>query len=413
MSGYIPGQGRKKPLNNLEAPVKPDIRKGPPRFVWTRKYWKVDTGRTQAQVEHTPLQDAAILYQSRDYNKQHAYGKHASYNVFVNQEFRPPLIERDDILPLSRLPRPVVTDARINPGTAFSSGNNAFADQQNMIQGIEKFITNRVKEGQIRPTFFSPIDMPLDNSNLPDLSQKLPSTSASANFNFPTMDADPGNRDLILPYKQLHTSATAGISPIRLDSHNSQRDLELSYTNPQVSVSSGGNNLYTISSIEGFTPIELDYVSPQISAIATPNYRDLTKKNNIEFELREKGPQVSASSGFTTLPESDVTPIEYDLETKIAGTQPAFAYTKGASTFDDKSAKISVRGSEEKMGKRLDTYSYSVPNNSGLKTDLRNIPEFRKKVASLEGYTPSIPQSSIPRAGISTPSHKTKVRKDN
>jgi hypothetical protein len=199
MSGYIPGQGRKKPLNNLEAPVKPDIRKGPPRFVWTRKYWKVDTGRTQAQVEHTPLQDAAILYQSRDYNKQHAYGKHASYNVFVNQEFRPPLIERDDILPLSRLPRPVVTDARINPGTAFSSGNNAFADQQNMIQGIEKFITNRVKEGQIRPTFFSPIDMPLDNSNLPDLSQKLPSTSASANFNFPTMDADPGNRDLILP----------------------------------------------------------------------------------------------------------------------------------------------------------------------------------------------------------------------
>ena len=73
----MPGNGLKKPLNMLQGPVYPDIRKAPPRFVWSRKHWNVDTGQTLKQVEDIPqFFDSTVLFQSRDYNSQHAYGNY-------------------------------------------------------------------------------------------------------------------------------------------------------------------------------------------------------------------------------------------------------------------------------------------------------------------------------------------------
>jgi hypothetical protein len=417
MSGYIPGQGRKRPLNNLESPQYPDIRKGPPRFIWTKKFWQVDTGRTMAEVEHTPLQDYAILYQSYDYGKQHLYGRHPTYNVFVNKEFRPPLIERDDILPLSRLPRPVVTDARINPGTAFASGNSAFEGQQNMIQGIEKYISNRVKEGQIRPTFFNPIEMPADNSILPDLETKLPMTSASASFKFPGIgQVQP--RDMELPYKQFHPSVIADVTPINIDTRSAMRDLDLRYNQPQVSASAASSAVAHMQPglVESFSPIELDYTNPQVSASSVPMYKNTSKLTPVDLDLQYQSPQVSASAGYHTHTNQELTPINFDLDTKIEGSQPAVAYAKGVRKFDDASSRISMDGDVAKLGRKLDAQPYVVPITSQPATqamDDRNMPEFRRKVASLERYIPATAQGHVPRAGITDPNQKIKIRKNH
>ncbi len=60
----------KKPLNAIEVPTFPDIKKGPPRFQWSRKFWQADPGATLRDTEpFTQFYENAILVQSRDYNK--------------------------------------------------------------------------------------------------------------------------------------------------------------------------------------------------------------------------------------------------------------------------------------------------------------------------------------------------------
>ena len=86
---YTPGSGMKKPLNMLEGPVYPDIRRKLPDFKWTRKHWTVDAGATMKGVEPmTQMYENAVLTQARDYN-QTIYGK-SSHREIVNAEFRPP-----------------------------------------------------------------------------------------------------------------------------------------------------------------------------------------------------------------------------------------------------------------------------------------------------------------------------------
>lgn len=216
MSGYIPGAGLKKSLNLIETPIYPDIKKAPPRFLWTKKNWHVDTGRTVMEIEHnSQLNENAILFQSYDYNSQHLYGKRPTYDVFVNKEFRPPLQDRDDFLPLSRIPRPPVVP-RINPGTANPSGNNPFEEQNFRMPGVDKHISDRVKHGDIRPTFFAPLEMPTDNSVLPDLEMKLPPTSASAGYAYPTI-AKVQPMQTVTRYKDIHSTEEYEKTPITID----------------------------------------------------------------------------------------------------------------------------------------------------------------------------------------------------
>lgn len=421
MSSYFPGRGLKKPTNMLETPIFPDIKKGPPRFIWTKKHWVVDPGRTMTEVEHVPqLQEAAVLYQSYDYNSQHAYGKRPNYTAFVNKEFRPPLIERDDIMPLSRIPRPVAIP-RINPGGAHASGNNAFADQNIDIPQVEKYLTNRVKEGQIQPTFFCPMDSPVDNSTLPDLKNKLPSYSAGAGFKFPTVGEINSYQDLNYTkgYKKFHPETDAGLTPVTIDAPNSSgmEGMILEYNNPQISDVAGINNFGSnmIGLDTSSSNIELNYTKPQTSAWAGINSIRTFDQQRDDLSLEYKRPTYSVSSGRNTFAPTTLTPVEFDLDEKIEGKVPKDAGMNMTHIIAWSPEQADSKIDKNKVYDVKPDVSYIVPRNTRYTThnELESAePKFRQKVNALSQYQPQVHQSYIPRSGISTPDLKLKIRKD-
>jgi len=411
----------KKPMNVIEAPEYPDIRKAPPRFVWTKKHWTVDTGRTMAEIEHIPqLQEAAILYQSYDYGSQHLYGKRPTYTAFVNKEFRPPLIEMEDIMPLSRIPRPVVVP-RINPGGAHASGNSTFAEQNINLPGVEKYLTDRVKVGELRPTFFCPIDMPQDNSVLPDLEVKMPPISGMAGYKFPSAidsrsQSLQQSSDMKLDYKKFNPSVATSITPVKLDARDGRQDsIKLDYNTPQVSATAGTRGM----SIEGFTPVDLslDYHTPQVSATAGYNSRPGTGvtfiPENID-ELDYKQPMVSGFAGYNTPGTissiESTTPVDIHLEKKIEGSTPSSASRNYINIWNPDQTQID----NDKITEERRKISYVVPHSNPYGVDSMpqssQQPHFRSKATSLN-YAPQITQSYIPRQGISTPQVKVKSKR--
>lgn len=421
MSSYIPGSGLKKPLNMLENPVQPGIKKGPPRFVWSRKHWTVDTGETMKQVEHIPqMQENAVLFQSRDYNSQHAYGNYPKYNKgqFVNLEFRPPPQDRDDILPLSRIPRPVVVP-RINPGGAFSSGGSTFSQQNMGLSQVEKYITDRVKEGEIRPTFFAPISMPEDNSILPDLELKMPAVSAGAGFKFPNAAnngtiEDDGRRYAFLDYNRTPVSAVAGYnSSFKQDAFDARSNLVFDYSRPQVSATAG----VAAKDFVGLTPIDMDleYNRPQVSAISherftmTPGLTPVDMMMDFEYNR----PQVAATSGRNTHTVYDG---QSSVDHLIRGNGEHLDYQAvGADAgsnmtpiYNMEQSERQIRGGVERnMTDRKANVSYIVPANTyyeAQNTVSSATPAYRGKASSLSKHHGSFStQGHIRRAGIDQP----------
>ena len=293
-------------------------------------------------VQHVPqLQEAAVLFQSRDYNSQHAYGKFPKYTTFVNKEFRPPMQDRDDFLPLSRIPRPVIMP-RINPGGAFSSGGSAFSEQNMGISQVEKFLTDRVKPGEIRPTFFAPISMPDDNSILPDLETTLPPTSASAGFRFPSgghtadLAADSRN-DMSLRYKSKPVAATSSTTPLTsFNGFDARQNLEFDYNRPQISVTAGKAS----KAVAGMTPVDLEfeYNRPQVAATSREHFAAAGLTPVDYVELFDNRPSVSAGAGFSpnvisTL-NNGMTSTDILLEKKIENTQDNFSTPTHRAIYD-------------------------------------------------------------------------------
>lgn len=407
-------RGQKSPLNQLEAPIFPDIKKGPPRFKWSRKNWKVDTGRTMAEVEHVPqLQEAAVLFQSRDYNSQHAYGKFPKYTTFVNKEFRPPMQDRDDFLPLSRIPRPTIVP-RINPGGAFSGGGSVYSEQNNSMPQVEKYLTDRVKEGEIRPTFFAPMSMPEDNSILPDLETTLPSTSASAGFKFPSggstadLSQHSGN-DIHLEYKSKPVAGVSGTTPLTsFNGFDARSELELDYNRPQTSAYAGqsARNLGNIDSIE----YDLDYNRPQVSASSRERFGAVSGLTPIDMELFDKTPSVSASAGFnpqkiSTL-NNGMTSTDILLDKKIENLQDNFATPTHQAIYDQNARGVEFSNARVLTdAKSVNSYSYAAPKNTVYQT--RNIGDrdtfIHQKPKAIGAQHGFQTQGHIRRAGIDTP----------
>ena len=254
---YYPGAGVKKPLNIIEGPMFPDIKQTLPRFVDAKKHWTVDTGATILDTGHLDQTlNGAILAQSRSYN-QSVYGQSSSKDV-VNKNFRPPLLSQDDFLPLSRQPRKIVVP-RINP----SGVADSFFSQNNRPGEIDSYLTDRIKSGEWRPTFFAPITFPNDsNAIVPDLELTLPHYSATAGVNTPVrVDAPPQIpvRPLVPDGREEFTLLLdSGVNiPLTLDG-DVVRDFNRSLNRPHYSAGAGVNTPTTIDMKTPLTYLELN-----------------------------------------------------------------------------------------------------------------------------------------------------------
>lgn len=295
----VTSRGLKKPRNTIVNPIKPDIKKGPPRFVWSRKHWQVDVGATLRDAEpYTQFIEDAVLAQSRDYNKT-VYGQ-SSHKDIVNAEFRPPLTNYyEDRGPLNRVPTKIhAIVPRANPGTAgHDGGTSGYTAKNQRPNNIESALTDRVSTGETRPTFYAPIAGPTDNSVLPDLEMKLPSVSVNAGWEF---TYDPG---MEYQFKELddHLGATpihTGVeTQVTFDAPTPLQNLHLQNNRPMVSASAGMNNplqLDADSSLQnihldshlGATPLQV--INPAVEGFSTP-----IEGSDVSQYLQDGNPAVS------------------------------------------------------------------------------------------------------------------------
>lgn len=393
---FIPGSGFKKPLNQLETPVYPDIRKGAPRFQWSGKYWKVDEGRTMLentqQIPHNLID--TILVQNRDYNRQIAYGK-SSHRDVVNLEFRPPLQDRDDFIALSRQPRYTVVP-RINPQTANDSNTNGFVTQNSSVPELDGFLEERIVSPSWIDSYCAPTPLVslTDNAIMPDLEIKLEPISASAGFNYNIFQ----NNDrpyVILDYEQVNPPLEAGgYIPITIEGYNGMSDINLNEKRPHVSASSGiGQTMLT--DIHGMvSEIELESINPQVSASSGYNTGISSGLDNKEYSLNNNRPNVSVSSGQTSqYRPMTQTPIEFDLDEKLHA-QPRI---NPESMYKTRNNDISVKTVDKNPN-----YSYMVESNTLYRQDNERTGQItaqEKKYAQsrYHGYNNN---TIVPRTGI-------------
>lgn len=331
--------GIKRPLNQLEGPVYPDIRKAPDRWQDAGKYWKVDVGSIIRNNELYADQNMAaggVLVQSRDYNKQIFGGASSYQEKIVN--FRPPLINYyDDICPQHMVPATTrVIPTRINPTTVVDGGTSAYlADNIHNVETGKYILENKVNcaSGGQAGQFFR-IDNAIDNSILPDLETKLPEYSLSSGYysnykdsiqnliNAESVEIDyeqlrapgmsgyqtdyrtmqeTGLENFALPERNPSVFADAGTNYVFKDFNFDSTLPDLQIKLPEVGMDAGYNpSFYQSSNIEE-TPINLEEKMPQVSATAGYNPTNFYQASNIEetpINLEEKMPRVYVGSGY-------------------------------------------------------------------------------------------------------------------
>ena len=458
----------KKPLNMLEVPVMPDIKAAPPRFVDSKKFWQVDAGAVMRDVEpYTQFFENAILAQSRDYNKT-VYGQ-SSHRDIVNAEFRPPIQSPyEDFGPITRIPCTInAIIPHINPGTADETGGTSgYAARNQRPSDIEGSLTDRLKDnGGWRPTFYAPIEMPEDNSVLPDLETKLPPMSIQAGWNIPYQNYElQPPADINLKEKVSSRIDTGYTSSLMVEGQSSLENYQAKLKRPTYAATSGASTIFTTtdnSNLERFqfdsktpnysldsgkytsftydtphteknlqktlpyyaidagkttfstfdTPVQeynLQYKSPQISAssgLTTQVTFDAPAQN---YNLQYNGPQVSASSGMTTQVTFDA---PQDLDQQTLNREMNIGYTPitinniGSEDFTPvNNTEMSTKGY---ITDKRPSYSYSVPQEVPTyrtQNEKTYRPHFVEKLMPEKTYG-NISQSSgyIPRAGIEAP----------
>ena len=367
---YFPGAGVKKPLNIIEGPMFPDIKQTLPRFVNAGKHWTVDTGATILDTGHLDQTlNGAILAQSRSYN-QTVYGQSSSKDV-VNKNFRPPLLSQDDFLPLSRQPRKIVVP-RINP----SGVADSYFTQNNRPGEIDSYLTDRVKQGEWRPTFFAPITFPNDsNAIVPDLELTLPHYTASAGINTPAkFDAPPQMPVLVGGREEFTLLLDSGVNiPVALDG-DVVHDFDLPLKRPHYKAGARMN-----------TPVTLDMETPLS-----------------HLELQENRPRYATDARMNTLLQLDMeTPLtKLELHTQV---DSKLFSNPGSAVFDGHDYTTGESSQLDKVGDTLPQVSYivppttsvTVPNNRSMPYSFTGLRE--KVEPDTSSYTSA---SSIPRSGI-------------
>ena len=379
---YYPGAGQKKPHNVIQGPIYPDIKRDPSGstgrtghlgFTWSRKHWNVDAGATLRDLEHNrQAYEHAVLAQSRAYNSQTRYGV-SSHREAVNKNFRPPLVTVEDTEPLSRLRR-FITVPRVNPGTADNESSLGFATQNQRPTGIPGHLTDRVKKGEWRPTFFCPVDGPLDNSVLPDLELTLPAHEARAGVNNPIQIDGEVKHVEDFAYTQPQGSVTAGTNvPLRMDGDQPLQHLVLDSKRPETWSHAGIN-----------TPIHIDGEQRQ------------------QLDLPYNRPQGTTTAGMNTpLTISSRDPREFQLEFNV---KPDMQITTNPSAeWMDINAQEATPDQVSKVQYTLPQVSYTVPASTGYahenhRSTADSIHRYYRQ--KLNGFGPYHTKGHIPRKGV-------------
>lgn len=321
MTHYSPGVGIKKPMNMIENPVYPDIKQGPPRFVWSKKHWKVDAGATLRDLEaQTSLYDHAVLAQSSDYNKT-VYGQ-SSHRDIVNAEFRPPIQSPyEDFHALSRTPATIhAIQPRINPGTANDTGGtNGFSARNERPSNIEANITDRLKDANgWRPTYYAPIENPEDNSVLPDLEIKLPPVSAQSGWNIP-FEKLPEEPIINLKQKIFLKDHAGYQSQFNYDGKSTLESFETKRNMPITPVTSGTTTNFQHTDFSRFENFEFNPKTPFYSLDSGKTTTFTTNNDERHYEFKKNTPYISVDSGKNTfvMLDGENNNNHYDLEYKI------------------------------------------------------------------------------------------------
>ena len=270
-------------------------------------------------------------------------------------------------------------------------------------------MTDRVTSGNWRPTFYCPIEIPQDNSVLPDLELTIPSVSGSAGFLYPTFDAP--LQEVLLDHEQLLPQLDAGITTrVRLDGTSGMEDLHLHHNRPQVSAHAGVNTPLKIDGpLEMETRLDFDYNRPQVSAHAgmnTPLKIDgpLEMETKLDFDYNR--PQVSAHAGMNTPLKLDgPIPTEEDLEFETQLEAPMTVVNPGIEG-GYKTRMEMDRSPEEYIHEGNPRYSYVVPATSPAyraQNEMTYQPQFKEKFQPLKHYGLISHASAIPRSGLSKP----------
>jgi len=435
--------GLKKPLNMLESPVYPDIKKGPPRFVWSRKHWTVDEGATLMSTEpFNQMIEHAVLAQSRDYNKT-VYGQ-SSFRDIVNAEFRPPLISYyEDIGPLTRVPTKIQAIVpRINPGTADNIGTAGYTAKNERLSNIEKSLIDRVKKGDARPTFYAPYEMPLDNSVLPDLEVKLPAISLNAGWTF-NYRAGLSEKEIELKEKLSYIPIKPGFEPIlKITGKSDLENYQAKQNLPSISAASGMNNPFFINNTEQ-QYYDFKHTLPQHSTSAGMNtpMQSYNMETNVDYDFKHNLPQYSTSAGMNTPMhsynmETNVDTLEYNIPQVAAssGMETIYRYTDQTPIVNNLSEKLtsvpifianpdlsenyqvdlsSMSDVGEKyMNQKYFNYSVSAGKEDSYKEQnvLTRKDKHREKLQPAKYGNYSQTGSSIPKFGIETPQPIIKER---
>ena len=387
MQGHIPGQGLKKPLNMLEQPVYPDIKQAPPKFTWSKKHWVVDEGKTVLDTEsNTQLYEHAILAQSRDHGRDR-YG-HTSYKEKLDA-FRPPLENSyEHYGPLNRLPTKVHSiQPRINPGTAHGGhGTSGFSVQNQTVSDINKHLTDRISTNSWRATFYAPMEMPEDNSVLPDLETTLPLYSSSAGCETQVKIDAPINIKPSTVQKIPEGSASSGFNIDYNMAHTDQTNTEYTILetnlNPRISGNAGYNAVHTIN---GERPTD-------------------------SYALQRKAPLTVANAGYTAVntingeTKLDELYLDKQLDSHLTIVNPGSesGYQTRLKSYTSPSDHIKLQQNPNISVTSQRNYDYKEKNS-----DKQNF-YFKTKIEPVKGYGTNLNGGTFKTSGVQQPKIKLK-----
>ncbi|AHA46053.1 hypothetical protein ISTM_155 [Insectomime virus] len=288
---------QKQPLNPIEGPIQPCIKRDPPRFVEAGKHWTANPGDIILDNATNPyLIDGTILAVARDRNKTQ-YGQ-KSYTFKVNKAFRPPLIDRDDLVPLSRLPRPT-TQYRNNPSIPFQTMNPMSMEGRN-------YVKQQRCADNILPSFFHRVDQPQPDVVI-NLQQKLPSVSVetpkSFGLHLPTEGCtDPNIRKIgwevtLRNKKAVEAKSNPSFSIGVQSQHN---DVSLSEHNPKV-FADAGRTFCLRNNNSSQQDISLQKRNPSVYADSKKEWFVHFNAEQPDIELDLHNPSVFANAGHSSM----------------------------------------------------------------------------------------------------------------